>query len=178
MRPIGIVILFSIFSLNIYGQFDENQPNLNENLKFQTTVGTYFTNNSMFGSYISPSLNYKFNLRLNISAGVLVNSVNFNNVYDNEMSYKQLKAVQTYYYAQAQYQMNEKLILTGDIIYGNNNFLDEKYTKYNSPNYSYSFGAIYKISNSLEFQFQIRQTSGNNSYNRYNPYYSSNGFYR
>lgn len=136
----------------------------------------WFGGASSFETYLAPKLDYRLTSRLNISAGVMVVNSNFNNLliptgdgtYENGGN-----MLSSYFFSAGDYQVNERLRISGAILYGTNNSFSQGNNFSQYDNVSYSFGAEYKISEHFSIGVQFRQRRG---YNPFSPSpYSSYG---
>jgi hypothetical protein len=166
--------------------FLDAKPAFKKTLDYSFEVGAAFTSfgktGSLYSSYIAPQVNYHVSPRLTIHSGVMlernslmgsgfptengykINNGNFNNVY---------------LFTEAEYKFNERLKISGMILYETNK-LNNNNSLYNSSgnNLSYIIRGDYKITDHLHVGFELRKsdTPGymNNPYSRNCNYGFSN----
>ena len=137
---------------------------------YNLNLGTSFTTGN-FGSsfldvYTAPSLSYNMSPKWQVSAGLLLINSTLLNSSMEENSFNQTRA---YIMNRVSYQANEKLRISGEILYGmnqssfyNNGFKSKK-------DYYVNFDAQYKINEHFSIGLKV---SGTNIHNPYNPFYS------
>jgi len=191
LKYIPVFALIFIFSINevLWAQNDEYDPanfisaqettsntqteKSEENNKlskwsYNLNMGTSFSTSS-FGSfldvYTAPQINYNLSPKWQISAGVLImNSTLVNGTADGQ-SVNQTRA---YIMNRISYQANEKLRISGEILYGMNKSPFQTDIKQKNE-YSINFDAEYKINDS--FSIGLKVSSSNMNPYGYNPYY-------
>lgn len=136
---------------------------------YNLNMGTSFTTGA-YGSfldvYTAPQLNYNFSPKWQFTTGLLImNTSLFNS--GNEKSINQTRA---YLMNRISYQANEKLRISGEILYGmNQNPFNSTTTR--KGEYYINVDAQYKINKSLSIGIRVSGTNMNNPYG-YNPFYS------
>ena len=135
---------------------------------YSLNMGTNFSFGS-FGSfldvYTAPQINYDISSKWQISAGVLImNSALLNSAADGQ-SINQTRA---YIMNRASYLANERLRISGEILYGMNNTPQNTGLKQKGE-YYFNFDAEYKINDS--FSIGIRVSGTNTDMYHYNPFY-------
>lgn len=162
LKRISSLIMLILFSIISFSQENIENMNVNTEISLGSSVITN-KNFSAINSFFTPNFKIRMNPQLVFHSGF----INSYSIYsDNHTNYTEFR---NFVYTQANYQINEKLILTGDIIYGTN-FIPDNSKKGNFHYKSYSFGAIYKVNENLHFQINIRQSDNNYNENLYyNP---------
>lgn len=161
----------------------KNTPVKKNKFDIDFTIGssfTYFGNNSNgFTSYFMPEIRYSVNPKLSFNAGFIVGNNSFRNVYvptSESFAKSDLRFTSMYLFTEAEYKMNEKLKISGMILYNmnqNNAFFPEYDQPFNRL--EYSFRGEYKLTDYLHFGFEISKRN----YSRYRnssffgPYNSS-----
>lgn len=171
MKYLSITLLLFIgINLQSAAQL-KNKPEsskLNTQVNFGTNFSSFGNGLSSFGTFVNPNLSYQFAPKLILTTGVTVMSYQFTGNSDLNLSEK--RNIDTYFYAQAEYLASEKLRISGEVVYTQNNFsplYDGAQSKFKPV--SYSFSAQYKILPNLEIGIQFRQQD-RNTWNPYNPY--------
>ena len=129
-----------------------------------------FNNFSGTNKYLSPHINYKFNPKFSLNVGTMIMSNNYNTGLQLSEGniLERAGKVSAYIYAQGQYQLNERLKITGTLIYDTNNFGNYNtngYKRNYMPDYM-SVGFNYKVNDNIQIGVQFTRT---NIYNIYNP---------
>ena len=157
-----LLIIFVIFiSSSVFSQENNNSINdkLSVNVELGTSVGKY-NNTSFFSNYSMPTLNYAFTPNFSLNAGFLnVNSFYANSFKINDLfSQNNYTATKNYIITQGNYKINDRLVITGDFIYGKNNFDFNSDFNQNISTYSYSIGANFLITEKFQIGVQFRHT--------------------
>ncbi len=140
-------------------------------------TGFGMSSNKSYYSYLAPHINFQVSPRLKISTSIIFMNMQMNNAViltDNGLKQTNLNSNQTYIYNQAQYSVNERLKITGEILYGTNNQSKSLNTNNKMNPSFYSIGAEYKVNDALQIGIQIR--GSNNEALRNNPYGNSTMF--
>lgn len=154
-----------------------------EKLTYNVTVGTGFSsfgnNMSMMSSYISPSLNYQVNSKLNFSVNGMIMQNNMNGLESNFGSGSQYSynSSPTNYgiSGTAFYQLSERWSIYGDGAYFENQsvFNDYRSEMYNTDYKTVSIGVGYKVNDKVQFNIQYRYSNGlDPAYNNRSPFYN------
>jgi len=145
-----------------------------------TGYSSFGSNMSMMSTYISPSINYQVNSKLNFSVSGFMMQRNFNGVESiigNGAEYNQNASPSNYgVSATMHYQLNDKWSIWGDgAYYENQTVFDQSSSRiYNTDFKTVSVGVGYKVNDNLNFQFQFRHSDGLNPiYNSISPFYNS-----
>lgn len=134
--------------------------NLNMGTSFST--GTY---GSFLDIYTAPQLNYNFSPKWQFTTGLLLMNSTLLNSSANEKSINQTRA---YLMNRIAYQANEKLRISGEILYGmNQSPLNSGFKQ--KQEYYINFDAQYKINDSFSIGLRVSGTNMNNPYG-YNPF--------
>ncbi len=145
-------------------------------IKYNVNMGTvvgFINNSTNFYNYIAPSLNYKFSPRISINAGFLITNTTSNGIYyyDNEKFRKRTGNItQSYFFTDVNYLASEKLILTGNVVYGTSFNQNVNNNGSGFKPISYSVGAEYKITEKIKIGIEIKHIERNshfqNNFNR------------
>ncbi len=138
---------------------------------YNLNMGTSFSTGT-FGSfldiYTAPQINYNFSPKWQFSTGLLIMNSTLLNSSDDGKSINQTRA---YIMNRVSYQVNEKLRISGEILYGMNQSPDGNLgTK--KAEYYINFDAQYKINDSFSIGLRVSGTNMNNPYGYNNPFYS------
>jgi hypothetical protein len=153
-----------------YLQNDENQNTSKVN--YNVNVGTSVTS-SKFGNavslYTAPEIRYRLAPKLSISTGFLITNTTISGYYAEEKE-RQSNFTNTYVYTGIDYYANERLRISGEILYGINQPKYSVFGNNSSSDYYLRFSAEYKITKSLSVGVQI--INHNMGYPGYNdPFY-------
>jgi hypothetical protein len=139
-------------------------------LNYSLNIGSSFTSSKNYGNllcfYTSPQLKYKIKPRLEIKAGLLLLNTNINS-YSSENRNK--SSNQAYFMTGFDYNANQRLKISGEILYGMNKSPYAFSTAQKSPEYYIRMSAEYKISESLSIGLQIVNQKMNQG-NYFYPY--------
>lgn len=173
------IILIVIIFLSVYYSNAQNFDMINPinskiaNLSVNTGVGFAGSKNQFVGySYIAPSGTYNFNNKLSFDIGFVMMNSTYKGMYVfNGENFSQTNGnlLQNMIYATANYQVSEKLKVSGTVAYGINTFSfnnNKNYTKLKS----YSINAEYKVTDKIKINVGFKR--GNNE----NPYEFDNNF--
>lgn len=149
---------------------EEESRGVEKNLNYNFNIGTAFTawkSGSMLSTYINPNLNYRFTPRFSVSTGIIIsNNSLFSQNYN--LNGENSNFTNAYLHLTGIYQVNEKLQVTGSVLYKKNNFTNEM-----NPNafnnLDYSVGAKYKVTKNIELGVQFSKRS-------YSPFMPVNSF--
>lgn len=173
--------VFLLFSILVYSQESEDYYNpdyensgnnslktpLKERTSTKIDMGGQFTsvsdNSTMFSTYIAPSMSFRLHPAFNIKAGVFFENNYYSNTLilnsDQTFSEQSGQFMNAGFYAQAEFIRNERLKITGTILYSMNNFNQNFNTLYYSPGYfTFSLRGDYQITKGLNFGFELRTT--------------------
>ena len=158
----AFLLLFIFASVNLYSQNknDSLQNKLSVSVEMGTSIGN-FNNSPFFTNYVIPSFHYPIGSRFSMRAGMLYSQ----SMYANNLGVINFSeptnhlSVRSYVYTQGSYQVNDRLTIRADVIYGNNNFNSNYMNNFSS--YSYSVGADFIISKNFVIGVQFRQTQNN-----------------
>ena len=144
--------------------------NRDSKISYNVEVGSMYSTSKYFGNnllfYTSPEIRYRLSPKLNITAGfILINS----NYSPNKSGDKQNRTVNKAYFKTGFDYTMERLRVSGEILYGPNNFGYSFGTKKNSVEYFARFNAEYKITEHFSIGLQIVNQNMNNGY-YWNPY--------
>ena len=147
-----------------------------EKISYSVTVGTGFSsfgnNMSMMSSYISPSVNYQVNSKLNFTVNGLImqnNMSGLEGVYGTGSQFSYNSSPSNYGISgTAYYQLSDRWSIFGDGAYFENQsvFNDYRADVYNTDFKTVSIGVGYKVNEKFNFQIQYRYSNG------LDPYYS------
>ncbi len=154
-----------------------------EKLSYSVAIGTGFSsfdnNMSMMSSYISPSLNYQVNSKLNFTVNGMIMQNNMNmpdGIYGNSAGYSYNSSPTNYGISgTAYYQLSERWSVYGDGAYFQNQsvFNDSRAQMYDTDYKSLSIGVGFKISDKAYFNVQYRYSNGlNPAYNSMSPFFN------
>ncbi|RLD61673.1 MAG: hypothetical protein DRJ01_07490 [Bacteroidetes bacterium] len=158
----------------------------NSNLKYSLSIGSsvsLINKNTLFNYYIAPNFNYSINekIKVNFGTSYMNGSLNYYPIYRNEIQ-KALPTNITRYtvYAQAQYQLNNKINFTSRVVYSSNNFHNNKLNS-NALNFEekeMTLGFNYSIKKNIHFGAQISVSNRFNNINNpnYFPQFNQNSF--
>jgi hypothetical protein len=152
---------------------------LHTSLQAGTSVGTNFRNGTYWGNYIAPQLSYQVSPRWNLNVGTMVSYSRYNGLMRTAEGYNStpVSSVQTFVYGQGQYQVSERLRLTGTAFYEMNRFdqlqMNPQATNFNTK--GASMYADFKISEHFSVGAGVQISNGNN-YLR-NGLYNNSMFY-
>ena len=186
MKKITISLFAFLFSISTFAQsFEEeyivNSGNDNDSeiektddilvktskLNYNFNVGTAFSawkGGSMFSTYINPNLNYKFTPKFSVSTGVVIsNNTLLSNYYNSNNENRNF--VNSYLHFTGIYQVNEKLQVSGSVMYHTNSF-SPKINANAFDNLDYSVSAKYKLTKNIEIGVELSKRT----YNPYMPY--------
>ena len=190
MRLFSLVFTFFLFCItlnlfsqeaDIYDYYKKSNPTstdlLNTGLRdkdkidVKFTVGSSFstfgTNSNGFSGYIMPEIRYNINPKLSVNSGFIVGNNSFSNIYvptSESYTKSDLRFTSMYLFTEAEYKMNEKLKISGMILYNMNRenaFLPANERPFNRL--EYSFRGEYKLTDYLHFGFEISKRN----YSRY-----------
>jgi hypothetical protein len=159
-----------IFSRPTQNQFFETPQRLNFGLQMGTSVGTNFNNGAIWNNFIAPTINYQLTPRLNVRAGTMFIHSNFNTFAfgaGETATPVRTTATQTLLFTQGQYQVNERLSLTGTAYYNINQFntprMNPQATNFNSK--GMSMYAEFKVTPNFSFGAGAQISNGNSMFN-------------
>ena len=195
MKKITTSLFALLFSLSIFAQSFEEEyiinsgnenteeiENTEENslknnkINYNFNVGTAFTawrGGSMFSTYLNPNLNYQFTPKFSVSTGVVIsNNTLLSNYYSSNGEEIKRNFVDSYLQVSGIYQVNEKLQITGSVMYHTNTFSPQMNANA-FDNLDYSISAKYKLTKNIEVGVQLSKRT----YNPYMPYnYDTDSF--
>jgi hypothetical protein len=171
---------------NMFGQISEqdelpNSTSLNQapkqvtplnyqKLHLSLNVGAGFAGskyNSGVFTTIAPNLNYMATRRLKLEVGgvFMMGNNNFYQVPGNETRSNFLRrSTQTLIYAQGQYLLNDRLVLSGSVFKSFNPNASSKLNPYALDYKGMNIGLDYKVTKSISVGAQIRYSNGNQNY--------------
>jgi len=155
-KAICIIILIIFGSLTSFSQNKFDYSRVNTNITTGSTF-QFLNSGSLFNSFFIPEFNFAAGENLQFNVG-FINSFGFSN-FEKSFTYS---GYRNYLYAQSEYKISQKIILTGDVIFGMDNFIGKNNFSAKSNIKSYSIGTIYKVNENLQFQFNVRQTNSQN----------------
>lgn len=155
-----------------------------EKVSYSVTVGTGFSsfgnNMSMMSSYISPSVNYQVNSKLNFTVNGLImqnNMSGLEGVYGTGSQFSYNSSPSNYGISgTAYYQLSDRWSIFGDGAYYENQsvFNDYRADAYNTDFKTVSIGVGYKVNEKFNFQIQYRYSNGLDPYYSHtSPFYNS-----
>jgi len=166
--------------------FKKNKP------KFGVEVGSSFSTAGKYGSsfsnYVAPHVSFQPIQKLTLTAGVMFENtqlINTSVLTADGVSKMNANVNSAYFYGKADYNLTERLKITGTILYGMNR------TPYQSVIYNgnglqssanpliYSIGAMYKITDNMSIGFEVRGVQGvdyRQPYTRFSSSPFDNGF--
>ena len=155
-----------------------------EKLSYSVSVGTGFSSfgnsTSMMSSYISPSINYQVNSKLNFSVNGVIMQNNMNGIesrYGAGSQYSYNSSPTNYGISgMAYYQLSERWSVYGDGAYFENQsvFNDYRAQMYNTDYKTVSIGVGYKVNDKFHFNLQYRYSNGlDPAYNYMSPFYNT-----
>ncbi len=182
---LGIVILLT--TINVFGQTTERDDLLNgtslnpapkqttppliyQKVHLSLNVGAGFVGskyNSGVYTSIAPNLNYMATPKLKIEVGgvFVTGNNNFYQVPGTEMRSNFLqRSTQTLFYAQGQYLLNDRLMVTGSVFKSFNPNVSSKLNPYALDYKGMNIGLDYKVTKGLSVGAQIRYSNGNQNY--------------
>jgi len=171
---------------NMFGQISEQDELLNsislnqapkqvtplnyQKLHLSLNVGAGFAGskyNSGVFTTIAPNLNYMVTRRLKLEVGgvFMMGNNNFYQVPGNETRSNFLRrSTQTLIYAQGQYLLNDRLVLSGSVFKSFNPNASSKLNPYALDYKGMNIGLDYKVTKSISVGAQIRYSNGNQNY--------------
>jgi len=150
-------------------------------IHYRLNVGTSFTSGSWYGNgiqtWVAPEVNYQLNERWNFRAGVMISRnfpiQNSDEEYGVFVNPNRGSGFNFLIYSGADYKVNDKLILSADVMKSVAQKREFNYSLPGPGNFeSYSFSLNYKLSKSMSIGANIRFNNGNSpfGYNSSFPY--------
>jgi len=166
---------------------DTKKPTLlkqHEKFSYSVSLGTGFSsfgnNMSMMSSYISPSVNYQVNSKLNLTVNGMIMQNNMSGLegaLGSGAQYSYNSSPSNYGISGTiNYQLSERWSIFGDGAYFENQsvFNDYRAQMYNDDFKTFSIGVGYKVNEKFQFHLQYRYSDGlDNLYNNYSPFYNT-----
>ena len=155
-------------------------------IHYRLNLGTSFSSGGWFGNsiqtWVAPELNYRLNQRWNFRAGVMISNTlpiqNSKDAFGVSGTRDPLSGLSYLFYTGADYQVNEKLIISADVM---KSVVQNSKFDYFSPgagNFeSYAFSFNYKLSRSFSIGGNIRLSNGNDPYNYYPLFPGSRNYF-
>ncbi len=163
-----------IFGQPIIKKPFETPQRLNFGLQMGTSVGTNFNNGAIWNNFIAPTLSYQLTPRFSVQAGTMFINSNFNTFAFGAAetgSPVRANVMQTFMFTQGQYQVSERLSVTGTAFYNVNQLnmprMNPQATNFSSK--GMSMFAEFKVTPNFSFGAGAQISNGNNMFN--------NGFY-
>ncbi|MCF8304207.1 MAG: hypothetical protein K9I94_13100 [Bacteroidales bacterium] len=158
--------------------------NTDFNLQMGTSIGSYGGGGSVLSSYVAPSFNFDATPKLDIKAGALIMNNNFSGFQQSPFMSQSMGLNQnmtdSYLYVQGDYQLNEKLTLSGGAIKKVNTYNYQQKMNPLAKNYDYSaynIGMRYKVNDNAHIEAQFNLIKGNPYQTPFNNYASPFGHY-
>lgn len=185
MKKFLFALIAVIYACGIYGQGQRLKLNLPEdsivpvkkvNYSFQT--GSMFYGGAMRGStfYVAPSFSYAFSKKFSMEGGIMFMNNNYSYTAASQVFgqdtrlFSQPSKYETVVFARGNYQVNNKLTITGSLV---KNFTDNTSMQNQAWNNSFqmmSMGMDYKLTPNITLGAGVRvvQGSGYNNPFQYN----------
>ena len=155
-----------------------------EKFSYSVTVGTGYSsfgnNMSMMSSYVSPSINYQVNSKLNITVNGMIMQNNMNGMekfYGVTPGYSYNSSPTNYGISGTMYyQLSDRWSIFGDGAYFENQSVLNNYSAqmYNTDLKTISIGVGYKVNDKINFNLKYRYSNGLTTYNNYmSPFYNN-----
>ncbi len=156
------------------------KPKIRYNLTAGTNIGSGLNGGSAVNTWLAPSILYPVSKKFSIEAGVMYNKGFYNNYsmynyYGENIGANKINGNtdQLFFYAKARYKLTDKITVTGTVYKSsviNNNTNAERIktnpNAFNLESKGYSFGLIYKMTESSSLQLEFNYNKG------VSPYYS------
>lgn len=143
-------------------------------LEMGTTFGVGSGNSNLFGVYVAPHISYKVSHRFRLNMGVQVSNSNFINYYnpyfgEYTRTFNQ-NVTQTFLYAEGEYLVNPRLLVTAKGYKEISTFSDPKINPraLDMDGGGVSVGFNYKITENFHFGAEVGVSKGNSLYD---PFY-------
>lgn len=151
-----------------------NPKKTNISLEMGTSFGSSGGGN-MFSTFISPKISYDINPKLRITVGSVLSKTNINgaeiyNIWEGKARKINANVNSNLMYAEGQYMVNDRLIISGSIFYEKNDFGNMDNSGMHPSAFNFgdskggSIGFDYKINEKTSLSGEIQYSEGRNPY--------------
>jgi len=143
---------------------EEEQKKVFTNIAIGSSIMSSGGSAYSFNSYVNPTVGYKLTPKLSVSVGLMAVQTNLNNykIYnyqENRVENLSYSGLNTYFTAQASYQLSEKINVYGGIMIGGQSidFAGVQLSEQNnSMPKAYRLGVEYKLGEHASLQFEMQ----------------------
>jgi len=141
---------------NYINNIESIKPKEEPKINYSLEMGTMFTSNKLYGNslsfYTAPQINYRLAPKINVYSGIMLINTSISNYYAENQGKNNFN--QAYFFSGVDYKVNQKLTLSGEILYGTNKS-PVGYNKAKKPDYFVKFSAEYKINENFSIGLQV-----------------------